>query len=229
MISPIVKQKDSVASLIKVFDANIWILLIGSIFIQSILTTIMRYKTRANLMNDFLSSLWIFLQPLCAKGDRRILYAINYLFWLISLIPFLEIYRNDLLSKLVSSPVRTANSVDDLLSSEYQTAVLSAEIKFFVENESKLKYENMQKFIQLNSKTERINLLKITDKITYKWLKHSSQHLVLLAEEEKMKVIYGFLIKFFQVRIGTNSYVPRLLSPICFKPHFRHVQVADKM
>jgi hypothetical protein len=65
--------------------------------------------------NTLWKSFWAFIDPLFGKGNSLSLKCFSFVLYLLALIPFLEIIRNELLTSLVSVKEIKSDTIDDLL------------------------------------------------------------------------------------------------------------------
>lgn len=75
----------------------------------SILITLSSYK------NTFYKSFWSFIDPLVGKGNSLSLKCFSYALYLIALIPFIEIIRNELHSSLLVMKEIKFDTIEELL------------------------------------------------------------------------------------------------------------------
>ena len=96
MISPIVKESQTTFSyLTQTYDSMVWILFFALIIFLSLLTKNLFKK------QTFWSSIWSYICLFFGKPNSKRSLSIIQLFYVISIIPFIEIIRNNLLSSLV--------------------------------------------------------------------------------------------------------------------------------
>jgi hypothetical protein len=60
-------------------------------------------------------SFWAFIDPLLGEGNPLAIRSFTYVTYLLALIPFLEIIRNELLVNLVLVKERSSDTIEDLL------------------------------------------------------------------------------------------------------------------
>jgi hypothetical protein len=100
------KHDYNLSNLLKVYHWSSWLTLVTMIFILILLTS---------YYNTIWKSFWSFIDPLLGSGDSNSLKCFSFALYLLALIPFLEIIRNELLASLVAVKEIKSETIDDLL------------------------------------------------------------------------------------------------------------------
>ena len=104
----------------KGLETKIWFIIITAFLILYFTHKISHKLTQNNRKHhSLLEFIWIYFKPLLGIGEHLDHHNYMYILWLISLIPLVEVIRNELLSNLVTRPVDNADTIDDLLSDRY--------------------------------------------------------------------------------------------------------------
>jgi len=171
--------------------------------------------------------IWILFESLLGKGGRKKLFTISYLFWLISIIPILEIVRNKLFSNIVKVPERIINNMDELLDNkDINPMVLYKNDYEMIKN---LNDSMGEKFKKLRDKTEMFDESRYGSVASPIELKTLLKYMAVLEDDFSIQWIYETLKKYIRVHIGTQSYLPVLLTPICFGSNFKDIQLANNV
>lgn len=115
----------------KIYSRSIWYLILSTITILSILSMILNYNKNTNFFKQLFHSIWSYALPLIQKGEPRKPFNFIYLFWLFSVIPIVEIFKNDLLANLVTTSNKYDNNLMDLLKKDRSVATLSGNYHMF--------------------------------------------------------------------------------------------------
>ena len=226
MLSAIVKGNEiSFNYLTQTYEKSVWILLFTFILLLSIIN----YKLFSK--KTFWYSVWTYIYLLFGKSNLRRDLNIMDLFYIISIIPFIEIIRNNLFSSLVSLPEKYANNMEDMINGYYKPYVIDSTIGKALQIESEL--PNMDHFFRSNVKQlnkivtrfyaiDSLSLLRDPQKLA-----PLSKRLIYLKSEESMPYIKGYLDRLFNVKVGEKMYFPIYISPICFRSNFTHMYIAN--
>jgi hypothetical protein len=229
MVSPVIKESaPTVMSIRRAYDEYEWIAILSTILFLIIFNTIItKNMNKENIINRLCLSLWSYYQPLIGKGEPRKPMNFVYLFWLIGVIPLVEIFKNDLLANLVSIPDVYTNNIDDLLDYNRKTFMHRDDIYNFrglkIVQDTKLQ-EKLRRLAEKSDEIEMDSVLKLRD--SPKYLKHFS----FIEDEYSIKWIHGFFVKIGgRFHIGNEKYLPKLISALCFGPNFTNTHLANKL
>ena len=112
----------------------------------------------SSLKSTLWKSIWAYIDPLIGRYDNTTFKSFSYTFYLLALIPFIEIIRNELLASLVTMKEVKSDTLDDLLDPEI-TVFMFREIKYW-KNESRLIADELleRKFDSLFEKSTHSSL-----------------------------------------------------------------------
>jgi len=233
-MTAIIKQsKYSSLFILQTYNIDVWLTLLSTVLLLSLINSInlmKRNDTIKWLIEKNLSVIWIICESLLGKGGRKKLFTISYLFWLISILPIIEILKNELFSIIINVPERMVNNIDELLDEKIMSVTLYKDDFAMIDKESQLSFALKEKFIKLRQKTILLEekaffqLLKTPDE----W-KSFIKKMAILEDQFSMQWFYGTLKRYFKLHIGSHSYFPVLLTPICFRSDFKHIQLANNM
>jgi hypothetical protein len=99
-------DEHDLTSMLKVYNWDTWITFMVFLFILISFSSI-----KTTLWNSF----WSFFNPLFGQENPHALKSLTYVFYLLALIPLLEIMRNELLVKLVAVKEKSCDTIDDLM------------------------------------------------------------------------------------------------------------------
>ncbi len=234
IMTAIIKQsKYSSLFILQTYNIDVWLTLLSTVLLLSLINSIKLMKNNDTikwLIKKYLSVIWILCESLLGKGKRNKLFTISYIFWLISILPIIEILKNGLFSIIINVPERMVNDIDELLDEKIISLTLSKGDFEMIDKESQLSSALEEKFTKLRQKTilfeeKTINqFLKTPDK-----LKSFIKKTAILEDQYSMQWLYGTFKRYFKVHIGSHSYFPVLLTPICFRSEFKHIQLANNM
>ncbi len=236
MISAIVKQSQtSFYYLTQTYETSVWISLITTIIFLSLFSKIFSI-VRKDKNYSFWSSIWTNIHWMLRQSTPKQKLKITQLFFVISLIPFIEIIRNNLFSCLISFPEKYAENIDDLINGYYEPYLIDNDLRkalrdhIVSENKQKTDIEFKQKIIDLNQKVTKFRLNEVLDLlIDYNRLQKLSQKIAILKSESLMPYVKGFFDRIFRVKSGREMYFQNLITPICFKPDFLYITVANNV
>ncbi len=232
MISAIVKQSQtSFYYLTQTYETSVWISLITTIIFLSLFSKIFLNKSK-DKKNTFWSSIWTNIHWMLRQSTPKQNLNITQLFFLISLIPFTEIIRNNLFSYLISVPEKSAENIDDLINGYYVPHLIDEALKDALREEINRETDIVfkQKIIELNRTVTKFSLdgvLKLLE--DQQNLEILSKRLTLLKSEIAMPYVKGFLDRLFRIKTGRELYFQNLITPICFRPDFLYLNVANNV
>jgi hypothetical protein len=233
-MTAIIKQsKYSSLFILQTYNIDVWLTLLSTVLLLSLINSIKLTKNNDTikwLIEKNLSVIWIICESLLGKGKRNKLFTISYLFWLISILPIIEILKNELFSIIINVPERMVNNIDELLDEKMMSLTFSKGDFEMIDKESQLSSALEEKFIKLSQKTILFEEKTIKRFIkTPNELENFIKKMAVLEDQYSMQWLYGTFKRYFKVHIGSHSYFPVLLTPICFRSDFKHIQLANNM
>jgi hypothetical protein len=176
-------------SMLKVYHWNTWISF-GILFLTIISITSMK----STLWNSF----WSFIAPLFDQTNPRAIKSFIYVSYLLTLIPFLGIIKNELLANLIAVKEKSYDTIDDLVQSNVTI--------FMFEDINYLRMENSK----INDVEFRENLDKLFDKIGKRsrvgdWIKLVNNRKEVLKVGRNYATINNeYAMNWIQVRTKSN-------------------------
>jgi hypothetical protein len=234
MMSAIIKKSGhSSKGFLTIFEMEVWITLIAFLLFLSIFTTyLMKIQTKnlnekRGIWERFLSSLLTYFVCILGKGNRYEPHVINYLLWMISIIPLIEIYRNSLLANLVSNTDVLVDDIDDLITANRKIFALNEFDLKSMKNQSRVESLLKQKWIEIFEKIEYFNVGS-----TLQYLEEVNERLkfsTYIDNNLRSEIMTRILSRYFRVHIGEQLYFPKLSSFSCFRPDFPFMTDANRM
>jgi len=217
----------------KGFSSEVWFLILISLLIYIFLNCLTeKFRNKTLLISKIFSSFYTYLLPFINCGDNRKPFTIIYLFWLISLFPLVEIFKNDLLANLVALNETKIETIQQLIDSNnrgfsYNERVITK----LIENPNEDLKEGLE-ILETRTKTFR-QLLTNTDLIetskSPEQIAKFFDSVTLIDDELNIQVSYEIIRRFYKSYIATEKYVPVLISPICYRPKFQHKDITQNL
>jgi hypothetical protein len=129
-------------------------------------------------------------------------------------------------------PEKSAENIDDLINGYYVPYLVDGALKVALEEQIKQETDIVfkQKIIELNRTVSKLRLNDVLKLLKdQQKLEKLSKKLTALKSEIAMPYIKGFLDRIFRVRTGRELYFQNLITPICFRPDFLYISVANNM
>jgi hypothetical protein len=220
----------------KAFEYRVWILLyIAFIFI--IIADKILSKNKNHYLRSIYNIFWVYFKPLIGIGEHLRYYSFFYILWLISVRPLTEIFRNDLCANLIAVPNRDIDNLDDLLVDNLNVYTDGPKLHYWKQNDFQKLLENndnLKKFSQLAEKTKSLNSL-IENEFWKQLL--DDPHLMidlvkksaLVEDDQSVQFFKTFLQRFISLHSGKESYIPKLITPLCYGPKFKFVKEVEKV
>lgn len=205
-------------SIAKVYDQYVCYLILSSVIILSVLSVIISFNNNSSIIKQILESFWSYSLPLIQKGHNKKPFIIMYLFWLISMIPLIEILKNNLLANLVHTPTQYKNNLFDILKPESFITTLSRNYQLFVQREVHQERLFKNEFIQLKNRLFLLTFIE-TSGLNYQPDKRSKliSNFVLIDNENKVKYIHNVIKDRLDLKVANEKYWPKQISVICLK------------
>ena len=221
----------------KSLDTNVWYFIISSLFVFIIINKLRdKYQYSKHKNYSVFTYLWIYFKPLLGIHEHRVF---NYLYisWIICLIPLTEILRNKLLANLVTRPFINLHTIDDILDDRvdvytdpYTYGQLNSTgfIKSLHNNTFNAKLlqlvrYKLKRFESPDSIQDNLKYLDHTDLI-YDKMKYT----VLVVDEILGDIGYPYAARIASVHSG-QSYLPALITALCYAPQFTFINETNIM
>jgi hypothetical protein len=235
MISAIVKQSQtSFYYLTQTYETSVWVTFITTIIFLSLFSKILSIGKK-DKNHSFWSSIWTNINIVLGQGVSIQELKITQLFFIISLIPFIELIRNELVSSLVSVPEKYAENMDDLINGYYKPYTIDKGLHVALKdgiNKQETDIEFKQKISDLNKIVNKFDLNEVLDRLIktdQNKLQKFSKTIAILKSESSMPYVKGFLERIIRIKSGHEMYFQYLFTPICFRPDFPYVTVANNV
>jgi hypothetical protein len=237
MLTPVIKTQrySSLINLSRIYDSSVWLTLIAILIFLSFITTFkMKYinKDKGKLYLLFGESLWIYFKTLLDKGDQKKFITYSYLFWLISILPVIEIYKNELFAKIVLVSERRVDTIDDIIADGSITVTINEKDLRNLRKESVKTEDDVmrEKINKLVSKTITLNADIIFNYIeNVSEMKNRLKRVTILEDEYSMRWLYGWTSIHVKTRVASQSYFPSMITPMCFNQNYTHIEFTNKM
>src|SRR5258708_26419367 len=117
ILSLVLKQdRPSAMDIFNAFNYIVWINIIIAFWTVVLVDTVTRNTHNGSTIKRMLNLVWIYFPTLIGKQTKDSRFTnIVYLFWIISVIPLVEIFKNELLANIVAIPSKLINTIEDLL------------------------------------------------------------------------------------------------------------------
>ena len=161
-----------------------------------------------------------------------------FLFWALGCLPLVEIFRNDMIAKIVESKFRSVDSIEELLDQTKLTGLaLSGDLSLWKDpnfvSMAAIQYEEVrQRYQRLFARTEA---MAFDDP---KWLElmNSPRQLIevlhtsaILEDEFAIRFFERLLVQILPVHLSRESYFPQYVSPICYIQTFPYRVQLEKL
>ncbi len=221
----------------KSFPINVWILICFA-FIFLMTADKILSKNKNHYSKSIYNIFWVYFKPLIGIGEHLRHNNLIYILWVISIRPLTEIFRNDLLANLIAVPDRNIDNIDDLLVNHLDVYTDGPKLGRWTGSSEgifmKLLENNdyLKKFEQLFNKTKSFNVLQEnweelideTDKMKKLVMKSA-----LIEDDQSVEYFKTFLQKFISLHSGKESYIPKLITPLCYGPQFKFVKESEEV
>jgi hypothetical protein len=129
-------------------------------------------------------------------------------------------------------PEKSAENIDDLINGYYVPHLIDEALKDALREEINRETDIVfkQKIIELNRTVTKFSLndvLKLLE--DQQNLEILSKRLTFLKSEIAMPYVKGFLDRLFRIKTGRELYFQNLITPICFRPDFLYLKVANNV
>jgi len=236
ILSPVLKgDRAATLDIWKVFDTKVWICILFALLIIVITDKILSLAKNGN-RNNWFNVFWIYFKPLIGIVEPINYKNYLYILWVLTIIHLTEVFKNGILVKLIAVPDLYVNNIDDLLDDRWDVYTPRVDLVYwtnFGRQNSTIDDLMLHKYRKLFDKTIAVDLstnmpfIKLIDepKLFIEKLKRSA-----FFEDDQALKLYGiFLKKFIKLHLAEESYVPKLITPICYAPNFKFSKEAEKM
>jgi hypothetical protein len=224
--------------IIKGYSGKIWILILISLLCYVFTSLIIqKFETNKLSVKKTLSTISAYLQPFINCGECRKPFTLIYLFWLISIFPLVEIFKNDLLANLVALNETKIQTIQQLIASNntpynsygIQFMLLNFE-SYFTDPEFSLKDE--LRILNMTSKRHSSifeDRLKHENELTPELLSKFFDSATFIEDENGIETANEMLKRFFNSYIADEKYFPFMVTSICYRPNFPHKNITHIM
>ncbi len=220
----------------KCFEIRVWILICFA-FIFIIIADKILSKNKNRYSKSIYDIFWFYFKPLIGIGEHLRYYNLFYILWLISVRPLTEVFRNDLCANLIAVPNRDIDNLDDLLVDNLNVYTDGPKLHYWRKDTYKelLQYnDNLKKFSQLAEKTKSLDSLMENE--VWKQLLDDPDLMInlvkksaLVEDDQSVEYFKTFLQRFISLHSGKESYIPKLITPLCYGPQFQFVKELEKV
>jgi hypothetical protein len=138
---------------------------------------------------------------------------------------------------LIAVPNRDIDNLDDLLVDNLNVYTDGPKLQYWKQYEYKRllqNNDNLKKFSQLAEKTKSLDSL-IENEVWKQLL--DDPHLIidlvkksaLVEDDQSVEYFKTFLQRFISLHSGKESYIPKLITPLCYGPQFQFVKEVEKV
>jgi hypothetical protein len=220
----------------KAFDIRVWILICFA-FIFIIIADKILSKNKNHYSKSIYNIFWVYFKPQIGIAEHLRYYSFFYILWLISVRPLTEIFRNDLCANLIAVPNRDIDNLDDLLVDNLNVYTDGPKLHYWKQYDFQIllqNNDNLIKFIQLVKKTKSLN--SFIEKGEWKQLLDDPNLMIdlvkksaLVEDDQSVQFFKTFLQRFISLHSGKESYIPKLITPLCYGPQFKFVKEVEKV
>ena len=227
-----------------------WSLIITSFIVFIFLNKIANsLNGNSRKLKSIFSYIWIYSKPILGIGEDLGVHNWFYILWLLLLFPLIEIVRNDLFGNLIHRDVIFANTIEDLL---------DGRLTLYTDHYKQGDWINSHFYSSFENNTFKHNFIELTKrvKIYDDFKTNSPEELFILLEElipkfvailkkpqELQELFDGIAIvqdetwmdilttiapRFAPIHKG-QSYLPLLITPLCYNHNFKFGEMAEKL
>lgn len=161
---------------------------------------------------------------LAKEADNTNYNKLLFMFWFLGCIPLVEIFRNDMIAKIVDSNYLLIDNVQDLLDTKMEIYAMPGDITLIKGLTKSSQYESTREnFKKLLNRTQELLLSDskwieiFTDP---KKINKMLSKVALLEDESAVKMFYRILSQMYPIHASSESYIPQYITPICYNKNF---------
>jgi hypothetical protein len=166
-------------------------------------------------------------------GECRKPFNFVYLFWIISIFPLIEVFKNDILVNLITKKETRIDTVGELLSSKFDhiffhSSTLDLWEKIFPvdsQNELSTSFNKMRHLGKSFSYMTQDWMLGLQDLSSHQIMKRAEK-IAISSNEHSIIVMNQVMSRFTSVHVASDQYLLTLITPFCYKPNFEHQKLA---
>jgi hypothetical protein len=151
------------------------------------------------IKNTIKQSFWAFIEPIFAKGNSLAIKCFTYTCYLLALVPFLEIMKNEILVNLVTIKEIKSDTIDDLFNPKVVVYLFDNQLSYFSEEIEKIKDTQFgKKLARLLFKIKEANvddLLRLLQQPEQ--VKQVGRNYAIIMNDHSMKWFY---VSFMQIK-----------------------------
>lgn len=156
--------------------------------------------------------------------------------WIFSCLPLVEIFRNEMIARIVTTKYREIDTIEELLQSDLNVYALTNDKEQFTDLLSKLdRGEFEQLFNNFNLLLNRTDSLVFEDPKFASILLDPVQMLdtlhsyAVLEDEWATKFLVSVSAVAMDLHVSKEGYLAELITPICFHKSFAYVKEAQRL
>ncbi len=246
ILSALIVQPTAVEDIFKAFSLAIWFIILAFYLVVVVLDVLLVGSCTDNFQQQRQSlgeRLWRssinYFKVLLAKEtvtptfNRRL-----FLFWALGCLPLVEIFRNDMIAKIVESKYRSVDSIEELLDKTKLTGLaVAGDLSLWKDpnfiSMAAIQYDEVR--LRYQRLFQRTQPMAFDDP---KWLElmnnprrlievlHSS---AILEDEFAIRFFERMLSQILPVHLSRESYFPQYVTPICYIQSFPYRVQLEKL
>ena len=222
----------------KGLDTSVWYTILGVFIILFIVYKITNKVYDNKFPDTLMGFIWIFFKPMLGILEQPIYVNHLYLLWLISLIPVVEIIKNELLANLLTRRLLYSHTIEDLMDDRLEVYTSNRNHREWTDprfidslqnNSFKMSFKNLitssnfKRWDTLEAFSHFVDTTK-SPQIFHK----SLQNVVIIQDQTWVDILIMFGTRFASIHTG-QSYLPVLMTPLCYGPHFQFTNISQVM
>ena len=179
-----------------------------------------------------------YFKVLLAKESQNTKYnRLLFIFWVLGCIPLVEIFRNDMIAKIVESKYLDIDSIEDFLDTNLKALATAGDVALwkapsFISFKD-IEYESVrQNYHQLFNRTKPMffddpNWLNMFN--NPKQMIELFRTTAILEDEFAIKFFAKVLGEIIPIHLSRESYFPQFVTPICYNQNFTYITEIVKL
>lgn len=220
----------------KVFNAKIWTFILVFYLFCVLFNTIISRNNKFSKLEKLLTFLFIYFQTLLNGGDCRKPFNFVYLFWIISIFPLIEVFKNDILVNLITKNEIRIDAVEELLSLKFDhiffhSSTLELWDKIFPvdsQNELSISFNKMKHLGQSFSYMMQTWMFQLQSLPDHQ-IMNRVEKIAISTHQHNIRVTHQVMSRFTSVHIASDQYLLTSITPFCYKPNFSHQNFAQNL